>query len=128
MERITSNDQIVIIEPDISTTSEDFFCLQRPSMPDTSGMMRHITIRPIAWLFIFICTVSLQHLQHDSAALISAFITYKCNRFTALWILSGTIQVSLYQKKHSHTHSYRIIIMPFRSFLYRSHFISAGLV
>jgi len=83
MERITSNDQIVIIEPDISTTSEDFFCLQRPSMPDTSGMMRHITIRPIAWLFIFICTVSLQCLQRDSATLISTFIIITRDYFDA---------------------------------------------
>jgi len=29
------------------------------------------------------------------------------NRFTALWILSGTTWVSWYQKKHSHTHTYR---------------------
>jgi len=33
--------------------------------------------------------------------------THTCNRFTALWILSGTTRVSLYQKKHSHTHTYR---------------------
>ena len=29
------------------------------------------------------------------------------NHFTALWILSGTTQVSQYQKKHSPTHTYR---------------------
>jgi len=29
------------------------------------------------------------------------------NRFTALWILSGTTWVSWYQKKHSPTHTYR---------------------
>jgi len=29
------------------------------------------------------------------------------NRFTALWILSGTTQVSRYQKKHSPTHTHR---------------------
>jgi len=29
------------------------------------------------------------------------------NRFTALWILSATTQVSQYQKKHSPTHTYR---------------------
>jgi len=33
--------------------------------------------------------------------------THTHNRFTALWILSGTIQVSWYQKKHSPTHTYR---------------------
>jgi len=30
------------------------------------------------------------------------------NRFTALWILSGTTRVSWYQKKHSPTHIYHI--------------------
>jgi len=29
------------------------------------------------------------------------------NHFTVLWILSGTTRVSLYQKKHSPTHTYR---------------------
>ena len=29
------------------------------------------------------------------------------NHFTALWTLSGTTQVSWYQKKHSPTHTYR---------------------
>jgi len=29
------------------------------------------------------------------------------NRFTALWILSGTTRVSRYQKKHSPTHTHR---------------------
>jgi len=32
------------------------------------------------------------------------------NRFTALWILPGTTRVSRYQKKHSPTHSYRMVI------------------
>jgi len=32
---------------------------------------------------------------------------YNYNRFTALWILSGTTWVSQYQKKHSPTHTYR---------------------
>jgi len=31
---------------------------------------------------------------------------YYYNRFTALWIWSGTTQVSRYQKKHSPTHTY----------------------
>jgi len=33
--------------------------------------------------------------------------THTHNRFTALWILSGTTWVSRYQKKHSPTHTYR---------------------
>ena len=33
--------------------------------------------------------------------------THTHNRFTALWILSGTTRVSRYQKKHSPTHTYR---------------------
>jgi len=33
--------------------------------------------------------------------------THTHNRFTALWILSGTTQVSQYQKKHSPTHTCR---------------------
>jgi len=33
--------------------------------------------------------------------------THTHNRFTALWILSGTTLVSRYQKKHSHTHTHR---------------------
>ena len=32
---------------------------------------------------------------------------YNYNRFTALWLLSRTTQVSRYQKKHSPTHTYR---------------------
>jgi len=32
--------------------------------------------------------------------------THTHNRFTALWILSGTTRVSWYQKKHSPTHTY----------------------
>ena len=32
--------------------------------------------------------------------------TYTHNRFTALWILSGTTRVSRYKKKHSPTHKY----------------------
>jgi len=32
---------------------------------------------------------------------------YTHNRFTALWILSGTTRVSWYQKKHSPTHTHR---------------------
>jgi len=32
--------------------------------------------------------------------------THTHNHFTALWILSGTTQVSWYQKKHSPTHTY----------------------
>jgi len=32
--------------------------------------------------------------------------THTHNRFTALWILSGTIWVSWYQKKHSPTDTY----------------------
>jgi len=31
--------------------------------------------------------------------------THTHNRFTALWILSGTTQVSRYQKNHSPTHT-----------------------
>jgi len=34
-------------------------------------------------------------------------VTHTNNHFTALWILSGTTQVSRYQKKHSPTHTYR---------------------
>jgi len=33
--------------------------------------------------------------------------THTHNRFTALWILSGTTRVSRYQKKHSPTHTHR---------------------
>jgi len=33
--------------------------------------------------------------------------THTHNRFTALWILSGTPRLSQYQKKHSPTHTYR---------------------
>jgi len=33
--------------------------------------------------------------------------THTHNRFMALWILSGTIRVSRYQKKHSPTHTHR---------------------
>ena len=33
--------------------------------------------------------------------------THRHNRFTALWILSGTTRVSWYQKKHSPTHNHR---------------------
>ena len=33
--------------------------------------------------------------------------THTHNRFTALWIMSRTTQVSWYQKKHSPTHTYR---------------------
>ena len=32
--------------------------------------------------------------------------THTHNRFTALWILSGTTRVSWYQKKHSPTHTH----------------------
>ena len=32
---------------------------------------------------------------------------YNYNHFTALWTLSGTTQVSRYQKKHPPTHTYR---------------------
>ena len=35
------------------------------------------------------------------------YIEYTQNCFTALWILSGTTRVSRYQKKHSHTNTYR---------------------
>ena len=39
-------------------------------------------------------------------ALTHTYTIYIDNRFTALWILSGTTRVSQYQKKHSPTHTY----------------------
>jgi len=36
----------------------------------------------------------------------SYYYNYNYNHFTALWILSGTTQVSWYQKKHLPTHTY----------------------
>jgi len=41
---------------------------------------------------------AVQYCQHKTH-------THTHNRFTALWILSGTTRVSRYQKKHSPTHS-----------------------
>ena len=43
----------------------------------------------------------------ESPQLIGGTPTQTHNRFTALWILSGTTRVSRYQKKHSPTHTYR---------------------
>jgi len=55
----------------------------------------------------YICgyyTVSLINSLYSVSSIASP---YTHNRFTALWILSGTTRVSLYQKNHSPTHTYR---------------------
>jgi len=38
---------------------------------------------------------------------------YNNSHFMALWTLSGTTRVSRYQKKHSPTHTYRGLIIPY---------------
>jgi len=45
------------------------------------------------------------HWDHSHLSSIHTHAPY--NRFTALWILSGTTQVSRYQKKHSPIHTHR---------------------
>jgi len=41
-----------------------------------------------------------------SDVLLSCTHRHTHSHFTALWILSGTTRVSLYQKKHSPSHTY----------------------
>jgi len=57
------------------------------------------------WAYPVCCLVNAwEHTTHENLCTIQYNTTYK--RFTALWILSGTTQVSWYQKNHSPTHTY----------------------
>jgi len=55
-----------------------------------------------------VCVFITDLTNHSKVCDIMIFcITHTHNRFTALWILSRTTQVSRYQKKHSPTRTYR---------------------
>jgi len=47
------------------------------------------------------------HLENGRLMEVHYLKIHTLNRFAALWILSGTTQVSWYRKKHSPTHTYR---------------------
>ena len=53
--------------------------------------------------------------------------THTHNRFTALWILSGTTHVSRYQKKHSPSHNYRGHQSSFICFIHLIRFVASSL-
>jgi len=55
-----------------------------------------------AWIFVIGNYITIVVITHEESY---GHTTH--NRFMALWILSGTTQVSRYQKKHSPTHAYR---------------------